>query len=50
VSSYHSSLSNYTSHQSKANTTWDIWHLKLRKLLSFHLCLVLFGARKFSKV
>lgn len=28
VSDYHSSLSNYKTHQSKANRSWDIWHLR----------------------
>ena len=27
VSDYHSSLSNYKTRQSKANRSWDIWHL-----------------------
>lgn len=28
VSDYHSSLSNYKIHQSKANRSWGIWHLR----------------------
>lgn len=50
VSDYHSSLSNYKTHQSKAKRSWDVWHLREEQAAGLpplrKMCLACLSARR----